>query len=184
MLEHKLKTVITADHRLTLEIPAEVPVGPAEVTLLVTPLESAQEPDSDKCLRSSEACQQEADMATDQEMSPDTVLDRLRQLVAEGQLTAVRQLADEAAQRFPDHAEIQLARRVFSEAKATTNPFVQPTTAAEIEWLNDPPEETRGKWVALVGNELVGLADTLTDLVRQVEEKDLQQLPLVQQIAA
>ena len=168
MLEHKLKTVIPADHRLTLEIPAEVPVGPAEVTLLVTPVASSQE----------------VGIAIDDEMSPEAVLERLRQLVAEGQLTAVRQLAVDAARRFPDHDEIQLARRIFSEAEATPNPFVQPTTAAEIEWLNDPPEETRGKWVALVGSELVGLAETLADLVKQLEEKDLQQLPLVQQIAA
>ncbi len=188
MLAHKLKTVIPTDHRLTVEIPAEVPAGPAEVTLFVTSMVSAQESESDRDLQSPGARRQRVGKATDQELSPDArpedVLERLRQLVAEGQLTAVRQLTVEASHRFPDHEKIQLARRVFCEAEATPNPFVQPTTTAEIEWLNDPPEKTRGKWVALVGSELVGLAETFEDLIKQLEGKNLQQLPLVQQIAA
>ncbi|MCP4660388.1 MAG: hypothetical protein GY856_33725, partial [bacterium] len=170
MLAHKLKTVIPTDHRLTVEIPAEVPAGPAEVTLLVTPMVSSQEPESDRDLQSPRARSERVGKATGQELSPDTrpedVLERLRQLVAEDQLTAVRQLTVEAAHRFPDHEKIQLARRVFSEAEAAPNPFVQPTTTAEIEWLNNPPEETRGKWVALVGSELVGLAETFENLVK------------------
>ncbi len=149
---------------------------------------SSQEPESARDLQSPSARSGRVEKATDQGVSPDArpedVLERLRQLVAEDRLIAVRQLSVEAAHWFPEHGKIQLARRVFSEAEATPNPFVQPTTAAEIEWLNNPPEETRGKWVALVGSELVGLAETLEDLVKKIAGKNLQQLPVVQQIAA
>lgn len=107
------------------------------------------------------------------DLFPEEILDQLREFVEAGELSAARHLTEEASRLFPDHDEIQKARRVLGAAKATPNPFVQPTTAAEIAWLEDPPAEARGKWVALVGSELVGMAKSLADLMQQLEAKNL-----------
>lgn len=111
------------------------------------------------------------------------VLELLRQLIAKDQVTAARRLLDDAGRRFPDDAGIRLARRVLAEGTATSSPFVQPTATAEVEWLNEPPEEVRGKWVALIGSQLLGMADSADELMASLRSKNLQQLPVVQYIA-
>lgn len=118
------------------------------------------------------------------DLGPGAVLGRLREFVEAGQLNAARRLTEEASRRFPDHDEIQRARHILRAAEATPNPFAQPTTAAEIEWLDNPPAEARGNWVALVGSELVGMAETLAELMNQLKTKNLQRLPLVQRLAS
>ncbi len=114
---------------------------------------------------------------------PEEVFDRLRQLIEEGRITEARRLTVEAARRFPDHPRVRLAKRVLNDGKATSNPWVQPTATAEIAWLDDPPDEARGKWVALIGGELVGIADSAKKLVESLALKDHRQLPVVQYIA-
>lgn len=90
----------------------------------------------------------------------------------------------EAGRRFPDHVRLQLAKRVLAESNSASSPFTQPTDGAEIEWLKDPPEEARGKWVALIGGELVGLADSAAELKTVLEARRYEQLPVVQFVAA
>ncbi len=115
---------------------------------------------------------------------PEEIFERLHQLIERGQIGDARRLTAEAARRFPEHPRIQLARRTLEAGKATANPWSQETASAEIAWLDDPPEETRGKWVALIGGELVGIGDSAAELVETVTSKKLDQLPVVQYIAA
>jgi len=115
---------------------------------------------------------------------PEDVFGLLRQLIETDQVEKARRLATEAAQRFPGSEEIHLAESILSEARTTPNPYVQPTATAEIEWLRSPPAGARGKWVALIGNEVVGMADSLEELKRSLETKKLDQYPVVQHIAA
>ncbi len=115
--------------------------------------------------------------------APEDVFDLLRDLIADDRVGTARRLLAEAVRRFPDHARIKLAQRVLAEGKASPNPFAQPTASAEIEWLREPPEEARGKWVALIGSELVGMADSAADLMAFLRSKHLDQLPVVQYIA-
>ncbi len=115
---------------------------------------------------------------------PEDVLDLLRQLVAEDQIGAARRLLIEADRRFPNDSKIQLARQVLAEGEPSPNTFVQPTVSAEIEWLRQPPQEARGKWIALIGSELVGMADTAEELMAALRSEHFEQLPVVQYIAA
>ena len=115
--------------------------------------------------------------------SPEEILKRVRQLITDEQINAARQLVADALRRFPDHAEIQLARGVLAEGEPSPNPFVQPTASAEIEWLKDPPREARGKWIALIGSKLVGMADSAEELMASLRSRKLEQLPVVQYVA-
>lgn len=114
---------------------------------------------------------------------PEDVFELLRQLIADGQVRTAREVLAEARRRFPGHAKVRLAQRVFAEGKPTPNPFAQPTAAAEIEWLRDPPAEYRGRWVALVGGDVVGVADSAQELMRSLRSKNLTQVPVVQHLA-
>jgi len=114
---------------------------------------------------------------------PEEVFELLRQLIADGQVRTAREVLAEAGRRFPGHARIELAQRVLAEGNATPHSFAQPTAAAEIEWLREPPQEYRGKWVALVGNEVVDVADSAAELMDSLESKNLAELPVVQYLA-
>ncbi len=116
-------------------------------------------------------------------MRPEGVFERLRQLLEEGQIGEARRLTAEAVHRFPQHPRIRLAKRVLNDGRATANPWIQDTAAAEIAWLDDPPAVARGKWVALIGGELVGMADSAEELVDSLAAKNLSQLPVVQYVA-
>lgn len=108
------------------------------------------------------------------ESRPEDVFELLRELIETDQVGKARQLTREAVRRFPDHDRIRLAKRVLNDGKASSNPYVQPTATAEFEWLDDPPEEARGKWIALVGSELVAMADCLDELMAALKTRNLQ----------
>ena len=114
---------------------------------------------------------------------PDDVLPLLRSLIETDQIERARQLTFEAVRRFPGHEQIRLARHILSVSKATPNRYVQPTATAEIEWLENPPEEARGKWVALIGRDLVAMADSPQELRTVLQDKKFDQYPVVQHLA-
>lgn len=114
---------------------------------------------------------------------PEEVLDTLRQFLEIGQLPAARRLLAAAVDRYPEYAEIQKARRILDQREATPNPMVEPTTSDEIEWLQSPPESARGKWVALIGRQVVGMAHSARELKKILQSKDLPQKPLIHHIA-
>lgn len=116
--------------------------------------------------------------------APRDVLDRLRQLVEDGQIGAARRLTQEAVRRFPDDPSMQLAKRVLAKGEPSPVPYVQPTAAAEYEWLDRPPEEARGKWVALIGSELVAMADSVDELMKLLRSRKLSRFPLVHHLTS
>lgn len=115
---------------------------------------------------------------------PEDVFVLLRSLIERDQIAQARKLTLEAVRRFPGDDKIRLAKQILAVGKATPNPYVQPTATAEIEWLKNPPEEARGKWVALVGSQLVGMADSVDELRQSLKSKKLDRYPLVQYVAA
>ncbi len=114
---------------------------------------------------------------------PEDVFGLLRVLIESDQIGQARRLILEAVRRFPGDDKIRLAKHILNDGKATPNPYVQPTATAEIEWLRNPPAEARGKWVALIGSELVGMADSAEELRQALEARKFDQYPVVQHLA-
>lgn len=115
---------------------------------------------------------------------PEDVFRLLHQFIEDGKIGKARRLTLEAERRFPDHARIRLAKRILNDGKATPSPVVEPTATAESEWLDNPPEQARGKWVALIGSELIAMADSMDELTGALKSKKLIQPPLVHHLAA
>ena len=123
-----------------------------------------------------------AEAARSQQAEPESVLEDLRAHLAEGRFRTAQRLAKEGAARFPEHAPIRQMNRGLNEWTATTRPTDEPDRSEEFEWLRDPPEAARGKWVALVGSEMVASADTLVAVMESVESMNLSTIPLVHRI--
>ena len=84
---------------------------------------------------------------------------------------------------FPEHEGLRSAHRVLNSptGPAGTAP-AEPVTDQELDWLRDPPESVRGKWVALSGSELVAVAEKLMDLVKVLRLRKLNQRALVHRV--
>jgi hypothetical protein len=52
----------------------------------------------------------------------------------------------------------------------------------EFEWLRNPPESARGKWVALVGGEMIAAGEALADVLELLKSMDLPKSPLVHRV--
>lgn len=113
---------------------------------------------------------------------PEAIMARIRALITDYYPEA-RRLAAEAAARFPDHDEIRSAHYVLnSPAGPVGTAPPEPPTDEEFEWLRNPPESVRGKWVALSGREMVATADKLVDLVKTLRSQNPRKRALVHRI--
>lgn len=57
--------------------------------------------------------------------------------------------------------------------------YKEPDRSREFAWLREHGHAYRGKWVAVLGDRLVATADTLRDLLQQVQQARLTEHPLV-----
>lgn len=111
------------------------------------------------------------------------VLDTVQDLLAIGRLKTARSLVERALRRFPDQPELGRLSRFLALREAKSNPLVEPSTSEEIDWLTDPPENARGRWVALIGRQVVAMADSARELKKTLRSLDLARSPLVHRVA-
>ncbi len=72
--------------------------------------------------------------------------------------------------------------RGLNERQVRTRPATGQGRTEELEWLRNPPESVRGKWVALVGNEMVAAAEALAEVMESVKSMNLPKIPLVHRV--
>lgn len=115
---------------------------------------------------------------------PDKVAEQILARLGQGLYLPARDLAREAAARFPSHARLQKLWWSFDNRGkswvASGGP--EPGRAREFEWLRHPPEWARGKWVALVDSEAVAVGDTLREVAESVRSQNLSRRPLVHRV--
>ena len=107
----------------------------------------------------------------------------VRRLLRDGEIYDARELAAEAVREHPDHPDLLRIHQVLNVGRSERRPATGRSTREDLEWLRDPPDEYRGKWVALIGREVVGAAASLKELVAGLPS-DLEQTPLAVQIAS
>lgn len=82
-----------------------------------------------------------------------------------------RNLAMQGAERYPADAELQKMAYVLAPPKVTVSKLPpKPGIRADRDWLQANWDTYKGKWVALRNGELLGVADSLDDLLKEVGE--------------
>ena len=115
--------------------------------------------------------------------SATALLAGIRRLLDDGEIYDARRLAAAAAREHPDHPALLRLHEVLNIGRSQRGPATGRSIREDLEGLRDPPEEYRGKWVALIGKNVVGAAATLKELVAGLPS-DLEQTPLAVQIAS
>ncbi len=115
--------------------------------------------------------------------SATALLGDIRKLLHDGQIYDARRLAAEAVREHPEHTELHRTHEVLNVARSRSGrPATGRSTRAELDWLRDPPAALRGKWVAIIGRDVIGAADSLKELMADLPP-DLEQEPLAVQVA-
>ncbi len=121
-------------------------------------------------------------------LTADTESDRLEEqvltLLGKGLFLRARDLAKEAAARFPEHARLQKLWWFFDNRGKSRPSSLPPgpNREEEFEWLRHPPGWARGKWVALVGSEAIAVGDTLKEVAESARSRRPSRRPLVHRI--
>lgn len=115
--------------------------------------------------------------------SVERFLEEIHEQTRAGEIRTAQRLVREAAAQYPEDPELREAYRILSDGRATPRPRTGRSLRDEYRWLKSPPAEFRGRWVALIGDRVVAVADTLREL-RQSLPSRLEQAPLAVQIAS
>ncbi len=109
---------------------------------------------------------------------------RILALLRDDLYLPARSLAAEALKRFPDHDRVRWAWNIFEQrGRARVGKGgPEPGREEEFEWLRNPPQWARGKWVALVGSEVVASADTLAEVAASLRGQHFPRRPLAHRI--
>ncbi len=117
------------------------------------------------------------------ERAAEALLSEIRQHLETGEIRLAKRLASDAARRHPAHVEIRAIHRTLNEGRSVARPGTGRDMRSEYEWLRDPPEKYRGRWVALIGYAVFASAKTLQGLQASLPS-DLGQTPLAVEIPA
>lgn len=116
---------------------------------------------------------------------PETVVEEILALLSTERYQSARRLAAAARKRFPEHVRVERAWSIFDnrgKARAVPARSKPRSRKEELRWLRNPPESARGKWVALLGSEVVGLSESLEELTETIKPMDLPHPALVHYI--
>lgn len=108
-------------------------------------------------------------------LSSDDFIRVMKAALEAGAYPAARALSVKASNRYPIHAEIQKYAYVLAPPKVLSSAPADPIVAEAIKndwnWLRANGAAYRGKWVALRNGELLGAADSLKELTKDLDDR-------------
>lgn len=101
---------------------------------------------------------------------------QIRSLLAEGQIWEAQQLLKSAGNDAPVDSKLRELLAPLRIRKSAIKDFDR---SAEFHWLKTNWEEYQGKWVALLGEDLLASSDTLEELRAHLAELNPKRRPLI-----
>jgi hypothetical protein len=107
--------------------------------------------------------------------SKESFIEAIHAALRTGRFSEATRLSQEAAKCYPEDAEMQKYGRILAPPKVISYKLPPNNTVeADNAWLKENYDKYRGKCVALRNGELLGVEDTLRDLVAKVgKSKDI-----------
>jgi len=106
----------------------------------------------------------------------------VRFYLGSGQAGEERRTAARGAAAFPDDPWLRKANRVLNPSRIVSKPATAPDRTREFDWLRKHSAEYRGRWVALLGEELLSSGAQLEEVLSEVRSRNLDTKPLVHHI--
>jgi hypothetical protein len=106
----------------------------------------------------------------------------LQNLIERDMIAEARSVLDKIPQSAFGTEQLENLRRVLAPPKVGRSAIRGLDRTREWNWLRRHSEDYRGKWVAVLGDELVASADVLSDLLEVLRERPLLHRPLIHRI--
>ncbi len=113
------------------------------------------------------------EQVSNQITDPAIVAAQVRQLLGEGQLQTARGLIAEALENHPIHAELLSLQHVIMLGRVEHKPDRYPNRQTELDWIDLNRNRYQGKWVALVGKQVVAIEDDAKVLLNKLKQRFL-----------
>lgn len=102
--------------------------------------------------------------------------ERIRSLLAEGQIWEAQNLFNTSGDLLPADSKL---REVLSPPRIWKSDMRDVDRSPEFHWIRTCGDEYQGKWVALVGENLVASSDTLKELLKEIRSRRFERRPLI-----
>lgn len=113
---------------------------------------------------------------------PADKLVQIRNLISRGQIKDARERVVEALLRWPMDESLLKMQELIAPAKIARTKQQYRERHLEVSWINRNRDKYRGKWVALIGEEPVAVADDLKTLLASLRARDHKEMPLIHRI--
>ena len=121
--------------------------------------------------------------APDLEVPPFVLLDQARTLLSHQRIAEARLVLQAGVASYPNDREMVNLLRAVSPGRAQRKPGTSTDWEQEKSWIRKHGRDHRGQWVAVSGDRLVAVANTLKALLADTEATDSsEEPPLVQYI--
>jgi hypothetical protein len=108
------------------------------------------------------------------ERKPISIEEEVRALLEEGRISEARKLVETAGDELPESL-----REIFAPPRIRRVDERDVDRTPEFNWLKANGPVYAGKWVALVGDDLVGCEDELEDLLNRIRTRQFEREPLL-----
>jgi len=96
---------------------------------------------------------------------------RIRALLHSADFRGARDLLAEAREHGSAEPELAMLEKLVAPPTYKLTPADGLDRSAEVQWLKEHARKHRGKWVALMGDELLGSSPELRDLMKLLRAK-------------
>lgn len=111
--------------------------------------------------------------------TPAAIAKHIRQLLGEGRLQDARDLVAKALNIHPADDELLGLQRVIAPGQVERKSGHYPDRKAEFAWIARNRSHYQGKWVALIGEQVIGMEDDAHVLLSKIKQQNLAETPLV-----
>ena len=103
----------------------------------------------------------------------------VKQLLGQGRVVAARELLQRALSRYPTDERLRNLFRAVIPGEVVRRDVRYSDRTLEMAWIKANRANYRGKWVALLGEKVLGVGDSLKRVLRLLQEQQCEATPLI-----
>lgn len=105
-----------------------------------------------------------------------------KSLLGQGRVALARELLQQACSRYPMDERLRNLYRAIAPGTVAHSSAKVSDQTAETTWLRVHREQYKGKWVVLLGDQMLGVGTTFQEVLNLVQQQHLQASPLIHRI--
>ena len=113
------------------------------------------------------------------EPGPAFALVCVKHLLGQGHVVTAREILQRALRQYPTDARLLNLYQAVSPGNVVRRDVRYSDRTSEMAWIQANRSHYRGKWVALLGEKVIAVGDSLKAVFRIVQEQQLEETPLI-----